>query len=182
MTFWSEIEPCIKRDLISSSDVMITAVTSSGYLFSEPGFLQLLLAGVTEQQELLYLVSQISLLSVWPLLLFPKIAGIILSETKNGFISLVRSVKKSRTVWWQTVRLTSDSLSVLVSLLAIFFFSSRALVSSAIFWSSICFSSALMSPCSCASFLSRRKIWVSYMRQESEWKCFGVYRPVIVWL
>lgn len=47
-----------------SGDFMTTAVTSSRYLFSEPGSLQLLLAGVTEQQELLYLVSQISLLSV----------------------------------------------------------------------------------------------------------------------
>ncbi len=148
---------------------MIPAMTSVSYLFPEPESLQLLFIGVTEKHELLDLVGQTSLLSCWLLHLFPQIASIILSETKtrvrwNYFSGSVCETEE----WQHTIRLTSDSLSVLVSMLAVFFFSSRASVSSAIFLPNICFSSEWTSPCSRASFSPRQTISVSYTMSKKK--------------
>ena len=91
MTFW--INWSEKKLFLPNTTWTQQGHTWVSYLFPEPDSHQLLLTRVTEQLEILHLVVQIALLSLWLLQLFPQMANIILSETKKDrIISLVQCV------------------------------------------------------------------------------------------
>lgn len=90
---------------------------------------------------------------------------------RRGIISWVQCVKKCRIVGRgeQQSRLTSASLSVLVSELAVSFFSSRSFCSWPILRSSISFSAGWTPLCSHSSFPRRRLIFESYHSVRKVW-------------